>query len=86
MLDVKINIYYVDRTLIDSFYVKTPNDIKTIHDASILVIDNLGEIYKDIRYKINIFKPSSSPETIISLYFDEDITLKRDFTIRKILE
>ena len=81
-----VNIYYGDnKDLIESFPIKIGKKITSIDDARFLIIKHLDNLYKNVKYKINIFYKFNH-DTSINLNFEEDIRLNREFILRKILE
>jgi hypothetical protein len=83
---IEVNIYYgKDKKLMESFQVKIGRKISSIDDARFFIINHLDNFYVDVKYKINIFSAFDG-STTINLFFEEDISLNREFLLKKILE
>ena len=83
---ISVKIYYgKDKKLMESFPIEIGRKISSIDDARFLIINHLDSFYIDVKYKLNVFS-TFDDETTISLFFEEDISLNREFLLKKILE
>jgi len=80
-----VNIYLeTEHNLVESFDIQYDDKITNIDDARYLIIKYLDKHYQNYKYKLNIYN-SFDGKNSINLFFEKELSIKREFLINKIL-
>lgn len=83
---ITINIYLQNTDqLLESKVVDFKGKVNNIEEARMLIVKNIDNHYRDIKYKIKIFKTFDGNESI-SVLFEEKLSLRRSFILKKLLD
>jgi hypothetical protein len=80
-----INIYLeTENNLVDKIDIQYNDKVTNIDEARYLIVKYLDKHYQDCKYKLNIYS-SFNGENSINLFFEKDLSIKREFLINKLL-
>jgi hypothetical protein len=80
-----INIYLeTENNLVDKIDIQYNDKVTNIDEARYLIVKYLDKHYRDCKYKLNIYN-SFNGENSINLFFEKDLSIKREFLINKLL-
>lgn len=77
--------FYLKNDIIESKMIKYHDNISSIDDARMIVINNLDKFYDSIIYSVSLINDNDNNFSIINVSFENDVSLQRAVNLNKIL-